>query len=172
MKRIQTIALLTAAVALLAVPAIGQAHKTGAQHNHGKSNGKGKGKTRDRCTVNKGFVVRGTLLSYTADDSNQAGNQETVTITVTKGNRHARNSGELASPDSNPLPGVQLTVPTSDDFDVQLEGHEPNESLVGDAVRIVGKVAVERKKCAELGDTLADRYGAVNIRKVKIVDAD
>src|ERR671917_2035355 len=115
MKRLQTIALLIAAGALLAVPAIGQA-------NHGFPHGKAKGKdkakvkpkTGSKCVVSKGFVVRGTLVSYTPDAA-AAGNQETVTITVTGANRHARNSGDLD--DSGPmssLAGVQYTVPTSD----------------------------------------------------------
>lgn len=172
MMKIRTFATLVAAGALLAIPAAGDAHHKSGHTKGAKGGGSGKSCAK-KPNVNKGFVVKGTLVSYTADNPNQAGNQETVTITVTKGNRHARNSGELATPDSNPLPGVQFTVPTSDDFNVQLEDYEQGEAPgVGDAVRIVGKVAVERKKCAEPGDTLADRYGDVNIRKVKIVDAD
>ena len=177
MKRLRTIALLIAAAALLAVPAIGQADH-GSPHGkaNGKSKGKGKGKGKagDRCVVRKGFVVKGTLVSYTPDGA-AAGNQETVTITVTGANRHARNSGDLNdSGPQNALAGTQFTVPTSDEFDVQLTDYETGEAPgTGDRVRIVGKVPVTKKKCVtNPNTTLADRYGVVNVRKVKIVDAD
>ena len=172
-KRTQSLALLVAAAALLAVPAVGQAHKTGAQHNHG-ANGKGKGKAKAKCVVNKGFVVRGTLVSYTADNPATQANEATpLVITVTKANRHARLSGELT--DANPaLAGVQLSVPTTDAFRVQLEEYEANEVPgAGDAVRVVGKVAVTRKKCATpQQNTVAKRYGALNVRKVKFTEVD
>ena len=58
--------------------------------------------------MNKGFVVKGTLVSYTADDAATPANEGTVTITVTKANKHARVSGELADADSDPLPGESV----------------------------------------------------------------
>lgn len=173
MKRLQTMATLAAAGALLVVPAVGQAHKTDTQHNHGKSNGTGKSCAK-KPAVNKGFVVKGTLTNYTA------GANESVAITVTGANKHARVSGELTDQNAN-QDGVQVAggsytvdhVNPTDPFTVQLSDYEPNETPgAGDKVRIVGKVAVTRKKCADAGDTVAERYGAVNIRKVKIVDAD
>ena len=177
MKRLRTIALLVGAAALLAVPTVGQANH-GSPHGKAKgkakAQGKAKGKSGDRCVVRKGFVVKGTLVSYTPDGP-AAGNQETVTITVTRANRHARNSGDLDdSGPSNNLAGTQYTVPTSDEFDVQLTDYEANEAPgIGDRVRIVGKVPVTKKKCVTSPNTtLADRYGTVNVRKVKIVDAD
>ncbi len=174
-KRIQFMALLVAAGALLAIPAVGQAH-----HRAGHSKG-GKGKScAQKRTVNKGFTVRGTLVSYTADNPSP-GNQTSVKITVTGANRHARVSGELKDTNSN-KPGVQVaggsyTVDSSGDpadlFGVRLSGYEaleiPGE---GDKVRIRGKIAVTRKKCAPKGTSLDDRYGKVNIRRVKIIDAD
>ena len=174
-KRIQFTALLIAACGLLAIPAVGQAH-----HKAGHSKG-GKGKScAKKPTVNKGFTVKGTLVSYTADNPATPDSNETrVEITVTGANRHARVSGELA--DTNPTkPGVQVTggsytVSSSpaDRFGVRLAGYETGEpAAAGDKVRIVGKITVRRKKCAAKGATLDDRYGKVNVRKVKIIDAD
>ncbi len=174
-KRIRFMALLIAAGALLAIPAVGQAH-----HKAGHSKG-GKGKScAKKPTVNKGFVVKGTLVSYTADNPLTTDtNESNVEITVTGANRHARVSGELE--DKNPTkPGVQVaggsyTVDASgaDPFGVRLSGYETGETPgAGDKVRIAGKIAVQRKKCAAEGASLDDRYGAVNIRRVKIIDAD
>jgi hypothetical protein len=170
-KRIPSLALLVAAAALLAVPAIGQANHKSSHNPGSKARGKSCAK---KATVNKGFVVRGTLVSYTADNPATPANEATpLVITVTKANRHARLSGELT--DANPgLAGVQLSVPTTDAFRVQLDEFEANEVPgAGDAVRIVGKVAVTRKKCATpQQNTLAKRYGAVNVRKVKFTEVD
>jgi len=167
-KKIQTTALLVAAGALLAVPTIGEAaHKP--SHSPGT-----KSKRCKKPTVNKGFVVKGTVVSYTADDAATPANEGTVTITVTKANKHARVSGELATPDSNPLPGVQYTVPTSDSFKVTLSEYEAGETPgAGDRARISGKVAVTRKKCATAQqDTVAERYGDVNVKKVAFTEVD
>ncbi|MDQ3587115.1 MAG: hypothetical protein M3375_02000 [Actinomycetota bacterium] len=174
-KRIQFTILLIAAGALLAIPAVGQAHhKTG--HSKG---GKGKSCAKKR-TVNKGFVVRGTLVRYRADDPATSDVNETrVEITVTRANRHARVSGELDDTNAT-KPGVQVaggsyTVSSSpaDRFGVRLSGYETGEPAeAGDRVRIVGKIAVTRKKCATAGASLDERYGDVNVRRVKIIDAD
>ncbi len=190
-KRTQSLALLVAAGALLAVPAVGHAnhkdsHQPGAKaegKGHGKSKGQGRSCAK-KPTVNKGFVVRGTLVSYTADNPDTPNaNEANVVITVTGANRHARVSGELADKDAT-TPGVQVdggsftadgtpTAGTNDPFRVQLSDYGTGESpTAGDRVRIVGKVAVTRKKCAAAGQSVAERYGAVNIRKVKITDAD
>ena len=177
-KRTHSLALLVAAAALLAVPAVGQAdHK--ASHNPGS---KAKGKSRScakKPTVNKGFVVKGTLVSATADNPATADNEANVVITVTRANRHARVSGELTDQNAN-TPGVQVaggsyTVDASNDaFSVRLSDYTGTDTpSAGDAVSIVGKVAVTRKKCASATqDTAAERYGAVNIRRVKIADRD
>ena len=171
MRRLQTIASLAAAGALVAVPAVGQAHhKTG----HAKGgNGGGASKTcAKKKAVNKGFVVKGTLVSFGAGAP--AAGDETVTVTVTKMNRHARRSG-LTDADSA-ASGTQytLTGANGDPFNVQLSDFDgPTDTpSAGDRVRIVGKVAVTRKKCAPAGTSLEDRYGDVDVRRVKIVDAD
>ena len=169
MKRIRTMALLVAAAALMVVPAIGEAHKTGSQHNHGKA----KGKNKNKCVVNKGFVVKGTWVAYTADNPATEANEGTVTITVTKANKHARVSGDLT--DANPvLAGTQYTVPTSDRFKVTLSEYEAGEAPgANDRVRISGKVAVTKKRCATAEqDTVAERYGDVNIKKVAFTEVD
>ena len=200
-KRIQFTALLIAAGALLAIPAVGQAHhktghsqahhKTGHSQAHhktghskgGHGHGHGTGKScAKKPSVNKGFTVRGTLVSYTADDPATLNvNETSVAIIVTGANRHARVSGELIDTDAT-KPGVQVaggayTVDSSgtpaDLFGVRLSGYETGESpAAGDKVRIVGKIAVTRKKCAAAGTSPADRYGEVDVRKVKIIDAD
>lgn len=173
-KRIQVLALLVAAGALLVVPALGQAaHKP--SHSPGS-----KSKPCKKPIVNKGFVVKGTWVSYTADDPAIAGNQATVTITVTRANKHARVSGELT--DSNLTePGVQYvgtqyTVPASDagGFKVTLSEYEAGESPgANDRVRISGKVAVTKRRCANAQqDTVAERYGTVNVKKVAFTEVD
>ena len=170
MKRIQMMALLVAAGALLAVPTVGQAHKTGVQHNHGNANGQGKSCAK-KPTVNKGFVVKGTLVSVTDNPATEA-NEGNVTITVTGQNRHARRAG-LTDTNAN-VDGIQYRLTGSDDsYTLTLSGYEGTDTpSVGDAVRISGKVAVRRKKCAAPGTSLEDRYGTPNVKRVKIADRD
>lgn len=179
-KRIQSMSLLVAAGALLAVPAIGEAH-----HKPGHTKGGGQGRScTHKPTVNKAFVVKGTLVSYTADDPATTDvNEANVEITVTRANRHARVSGELQDTNAT-KPGVQVaggpytadgtpTPTTSDPFKVKLSQYEPGETPgAGDRVHITGKIAVTRKRCAPAGESVADRYGSVNVRRVKIRDAD
>ncbi len=169
-KKVQTIASLAAAGAMLALPAVGQAH-----HRQGHSNGGNGGKTSRSCakkpTVNKGFVVKGTLVSYTADNpATQNSNEQSLTVTLTRQNRHAQRAGltDVAGGTS----GLQYRLNAVDDaFNLRLSEFEPGEPpAAGDRVHIVGKVAVTRKKCAAPNASLADRYGAVDVRKVKIVD--
>lgn len=188
MKRLQTIALLVAASALLAVPAAGQAEDglpkgkgkgeskakgNGKAKDNDNGNGNGNGKARSKCVVQKGFVVKGTLVSFTPDNATTGNaNEQSLTITVTDRNRHARLAG-LTDSDAGTA-GLQLKLDAADDaFSLRLAGFEANETpAAGDMVRIIGKVAVTKKKCAPSGASLEDRYGDVNVRKVKIVDAD
>jgi hypothetical protein len=177
-------ALLIAASALLAVPAVGQAHhKPG--HANGPNNGHKKGhpgqKKSHSCkkpAKNVGFVVRGTLTSFTADVAGTPANEASVSITVTGANRHARNSGELQ--DMDPVkPGTQVNggpytaTASTDPFTVKLVGFGAGETpAAGDAVKIIGKIARTKARCAPDGTSLADRYGDENVRKVVIHDAD
>lgn len=165
-KRIQVLALLVAAGSLLAIPAVGQADKTGSQHNHGKAKGKGKSKGKScakKPSVKKGFVVKGTLVSATPTS---------VTITVTGANRHARIGEGFTDQDLN-TPGMQFgtqqyTTPAGDEFALRYSG--TGTPSAGDKVRIIGKVKVTRKKCAPNASP-ADRYADdADIRRVKIID--
>jgi hypothetical protein len=176
-KKVHVLALLVAACALFVAPAIGQAHhKPG--HTKGPKNGQPNSK---RCakTPKLGFVVRGTLVSFTGDDAaTTPDNEASVTITVTGANRHARNSGELADQDPN-TDGVQVKgAPYSvsgltDPFKLQLVGYEGLDTpSPGDPVGIIGKIARTKKKCAPAGTSLEARYGDVNVRKVVIHDND
>ncbi len=176
MKRTQTMALLVATGALLAVPAIGQADKpVNGTHGHPTGKAKGQGKScAKKPTVNKGFVVKGTLVTY--DAGAPAAGDETVTVNVTKMNKHASRS-DLT--DALPaVAGLQYTITGADDpFKVQLSGYELDATPAdvpntGDKVRIIGKVAVTRKKCAAPGASVAARYGKVDVRKVKIIEVD
>ena len=170
--RLQTIATLAAAGTLLALPAVAVAH-----HKVGHDNGRNGDGTSRSCankpTVNKGFVVKGTLVSYTADNpATENANEESLTLTVTKQNRHARRAG--LTDVAGGTPGLQYTLNDADDsFALRLSGFEGSEPPgAGDRVRIVGKVAVRRKKCAPAGTSLEDRYGDVNVRRVKVVEVD
>jgi hypothetical protein len=132
-----------------------------------------------KSSVNKGFVVKGTLDSFTADDPATSANEESVTLTVSKANRHAKLSGELADQDAT-KPGVQVKGSTfsadgatdPNGFKVKLVGYGSGETpAAGDKVTLVGKIGVTKAKCAPAGTSTADRYGDVNVRKVKIKDA-
>lgn len=171
LKHRRTLATLVAGGALLALPVTGLA-KSGNGNGHG---------TGSSCAHAKkvGYSVRGTLVSYTADDSATTFfNEAVVTLTVTGANRHARKSGELA--DQDPVePGVQVqggmyTATAADDaFKVKLNGYDSGDTpSVGDKVKVNGKIALTKKKCAADGTSIAARYGEPNIKKVTISDRD
>jgi hypothetical protein len=173
LKNTRTMVSLVAAGALLAVPAVGQATK--GEHGEGHAN---KHHATNCAKVHaKGFVVAGTLVSATADNPMTPANEGTVTLTVTNANHHARMSGELADQDAV-KPGIQVkgatyTVPATDAFKLKLHGYEGTDTpSVGDRVMAIGKIAVTKKRCAPAGTSVADLYGAVDIRKVAIGDKD
>jgi hypothetical protein len=181
-RNIRLLAGLVAAGALLAAPVAGQAHHKpghtkGPNAGQGPNGGQHKSKRCKKPAAKVGFVVRGTLVSLTADDPATPASEATVTVTVTGANRHARNSGELADTDPG-TPGTQVqggvyTVSAGDAFKLQLVDYvAPDTPSPGDPVRIVGKVARTKAKCAAAGTTLDERYGDVNIRKVVVHDAD
>jgi hypothetical protein len=176
-RTVRLLALLAAACALLVAPAVGQGHHK-PDHVKGPKGGQQNSKSCKKPSKKVGFVVRGTLTSFTADIPATPANEASVSITVTGANRHARNSGELV--DTDPAtPGTQVqggpyTVSgATDPFKVKLVDFEPAEApAAGDPVKIIGKVARTKAKCAAPGTSLADRYGDVNSRKVVIHDAD
>jgi hypothetical protein len=172
MRTLRHVALLVAASAFLAAPVAVQAH-----HKPGHTRGPHKAKSCKR-TPRVGFVVRGTLASFVADDLQTQANEGSVTITVTGANRHARRSGELQDMDAT-KPGVQVkggtyTVNGADDpYRLRLVGYEAGEApAVGDQVRISGLIPRTKARCAAEGTSLADRYGEPNVRRVTIHDAD
>jgi hypothetical protein len=175
-RPVRLLTVLVAGGALLVAPTVGQAHhKPG--HPGGPKGGPDKSQ-RCKSATNVGFVVRGTLTSFTADNPTTAANEATASVTVTGANRHARNSGELADTDAA-TPGTQVqggafTVSAgTDSFGVQLADFEAGEApAAGDQVTIIGKVERTKAKCAAAGTSVADLYGKVNIRKVVIHDAD
>jgi len=171
LKHTRTIAALVAGGALLALPAIGLA-TPGNSNGHGNSQG-----SANSCKVKKGFVVRGTLVSYTADDALTPGDQTKVTLKVTGGNRHARRSGELADQDAT-KPGFQVkggeyvATAADDAFTLKLNGYDSGDTpSVGDKVHVIGKIALTKKRCAP-DKSREERYGASNIKKVTISDRD
>jgi hypothetical protein len=160
MNKIRTITLAAAAGALAAVPAVSDAHHRQGHQQPGTK----------RCVVKPAFFVKGTITSFSANS---------VTISVTGANKHARRSGDLADQDPNKA-GVQVkgatyaaTSSAADTFTLKLTGYESGESPgVGDKVRILGKIELTRKRCAAAGTSLADRYGDVNIKRVRVIDGD
>jgi hypothetical protein len=167
----RTLAALATAGMLLAVPATGL-----AKMRHDTSKGKGKAA---RCANphSVGFAVGGTLVSVTPDDPATPASEATVTLTLTGANRHARKSGDIVDQDPAKK-GVQpkgfvFTVPAGDAYSLRLRGYEGTDTpSVGDKVRVRGRIAVTKPRCAAPGTSVADRYGAIDVRRVTIGDRD
>lgn len=171
--RTRTFVTLAAAGALLAAPAIGQAQKPA---DKGKSPNSASAKS---CkTLNVGFTARGTLVGVTLDNPATAGNEATVTLKLTSANRHARRSGEFVDQDNDKkgvqIKGAEITIAVATDpFVLKLNGYEaPDTPSVGDKVKVVGKIALTKKRCAPAGTSVAERYAAPNVRKVTLSDRD
>lgn len=165
----KTIVTLTAAGALLAVPAAGQATHKGSAH--------GKSKAKSCKTQNLSYNVGGTLVSTTADDPATTDvNESAITFTVTSANKHARRSGELADTDAA-KPGLQYkggtyTVGSADAYVLKLNGFEGDDTpSPGDKVKVAGRIAHTKARCAP-GTSTEDRYAAPNVRRVTISDRD
>lgn len=142
MKTASRIVALAAVAALVAAPAGAFAAK----------GGQGKAKSCAK-SLTRGYQVTGTLVSWT-DDS--------VTLTVTSANRHARNSGELA--------GETYTVATGDVLRLGNDGAAVPS--VGDRVKVKGRIAVTKKRCAAEATSLADRYAAPTVTRVTVSDRE
>lgn len=170
MKIARNILALALAAALLAVPATA----LGAKGGQGKSKKGGQGKAKS-CAKTKtvGFQVGGTLVSVTADDSATTDASEaTVTLTVTSANSHARNSGELADMDADrkgvQAKGATYTVPAGDAFELMLGDDGTAVPAAGDRVKVKGRIAVAKKRCAAEGTSADDRHATPDVTRVKI----
>jgi hypothetical protein len=167
MKTVRTIATLAAAGALLALPATALAAK----------GGQGKAQNCEKIST-RGYQLGGTLVSVTPDEPTTLDISEaTVTLMVTSANRHARNSGEIADQDATrkgvQVKGATYTVPVTDVFTLMMNGYvDPDTPSVGDKVKVNGRVVLTKKRCAPNGTSTADRYAALDVRRVTVSDRD
>ncbi len=168
MKTAKNILALALAAALFAVPATA----LGAKGGNGKSKGQAKAKAKGghgkakRCAKAHavGFQVRGTLVSVVVDDPATADASEaSVTLTVVSANSHARKSGELV--------GGTYTVAAGDAYVLKLGDDGTAVPAPGDRVKVKGRIAVTKKRCAEEGTSVADRYAAPDVSRVTIKPA-
>lgn len=157
LKTTGKIAALALAAALMAVPANAMAAKGGK----GKSQGKTKSCAK---TGTRAFQVTGTLVSSMPDDPATTDVSEaTVTLVVTAANRHARNSGEL---------GATYTVPAGDAYVLKLGDDGAAVPSEGDRVKVKGRIALTKKRCAADGVSTADRYDTPDVTRVSISDRE
>lgn len=175
LKHTRTFASLVAAGSLLAAPAIGQAAKPASP---GKSGTHSKSTKSCAKAHSVGFSLGGTLVSLTADNPATTDvNEASVTMTITSGNAAAKRSGEIADQNAGKkgvqIKGATYTVSGTDAFKLRLNGYEGTDTpSVGDKVKVNGRIALTAKKCAPAGTSLADRLGAVDVKKVTISDRD
>lgn len=173
LKHSRTMVSLVAAGALLAIPAVGQA--TG---NSNKGKGKSKSHTANCAKQHKAtFVVHGTLVSVALDDPATPASEATVTLKVTSANAHAGKSGDIADQNAArkgvQVKGAMLTIAAGDAYALKLKGYEGTDTpSLGDRVKVQGKTALTKKKCAPAGTSTADRYGVTDVRTVRISDRD
>jgi len=167
-KHARTLVSIVAAGALLVAPAASLAAKPTA---------KKPAKANSCKAVKAPFIASGTFVSGTADDPATAGNEGTVTLKLTSANRHARASGEITDQNATKkgvqVKGANLTIATTDAYVLKIVGYSGTDTVsVGDRVNVSGKVALTKKRCAPAGTSTADRYGAVDVKKVTIHDRD
>ena len=123
-----------------------------------KSQGKSKGKSKRCAKVRKvGFVVAGTFVS---GDAATSGTPATVTLKVTRANRHATKSGLVTV-------GMNFTARSSRIRYVNRTG--PGDAQATDRVKVVGKVTQLKRKCS----TATRSFRPVaTIRSVKVNGPD
>jgi hypothetical protein len=134
---------------------IGQGDKgskgsNGNQGTHGSNPGdKGKGKPSNpgkshKCTQHKvGYVVSGTLESWTLTKNADGTYSGTVTVKVTHTNHHAAGDNNTTKPYT--VANVHVTfglVDTNADGSVGLD-----DLKAGDRVKLIGKITALAKKC-------------------------
>jgi hypothetical protein len=167
LKTARTIAALALAAALVAVPSSALAAKGG--------HGKGKAKSCAKA-LTRGFQLTGTLVSMTADDATTTDASEaTLTLTVTAANSHARNSGELEDQNADrkgvQVVGATYTVPAGDAFVLMLGDDGAAVPSEGDRVKVKGRIAITKKRCAAQDAATADRYATPDVTRVKVSDS-
>ena len=119
---------------------------TAPSETHKKSKGKSK-----RCAKLRkvGFVVAGTYVS---------GDATSVTLVVTRANRHARKSGLVTV-------GEQYTATPSKASRIRYVNRTgPADAQPTDRVKVVGKVTVQKRKCAT-----DDFTPEATVRKVTVI---
>jgi hypothetical protein len=170
MKTVSRIVALAVVAALVAAPTSAVAAKGG----QGKAQGKAKscGKTGTR-----GFQVTGTLVRVTMDDPATTEDSEaSVTLVVTAANRHARNSGELPDQDldrkGQQVVGATYTVPAGDAYVLKLGDDGALVPAAGDRVKVKGRIALTKKRCADDGTSTADRYATPDVTRVTVSRPD
>ena len=166
MKSVSRIVALAVVAVLVAAPASSVAAKGGKGKAQGKAKSCGK-------TLTRGYQVTGTLVNVTMDDEATTEDSEaSVTLVVTAANRHARNSGELADQDLDrkgvQVAGATYTVPAGDAYLLKLGEDGALVPAAGDRVKVKGRVALTKKRCAAEGTTTADRYAAPDVTRVSI----
>ncbi len=178
MKTAGKISALIGAVALLAFPATGLAKK-GEHGKHGKHGKHAKQNKAKSCAKvhTVGYQVTGTLVTMTADDVSTTDTSEaTVTLTVTSANKHARESGELADQDADrkgtQVKGATYTIPAGDAFALSLGDYGTGTPATGDRVKVKGRIAVTKKRCAAEGATADDRFATPDVTRVKVTPAE
>ena len=146
-KTPKTILLTTVLGAALAVGGVAAEAKPGAHAKGPAKAGKAKGHSK-KCAKPRtvGFVVKGTFVS---------GAEKSVTLKVTKANRHARKSGLVTI-------GENFTAVARKVRYVNSSG--PADAQVGDKVRVVGKVTKLKKGCSAGGFT-----PAASVRKATVL---
>jgi hypothetical protein len=154
LKTARKIAALGTAAALLMAPATA----LGAKGGQGKAKGKAKSCAKAKTA---GYQLGGTLVSMTADDpATPESSEATVTLTVTSANKHARNAGAVR--------GETYTVPAGDAYVLKLGDDGALVPAAGDRVKVKGRVAVTKKRCAADGASTADRYATPDIVRVSV----
>jgi hypothetical protein len=117
------------------------------------------------------------LTSWAVDDAaTTAVSEATVTLVVTAANRHARNSGELEDQNAD-RKGVQVvgaiyTVPAGDAYLLKLGDDGAAVPSEGDRVKVKGRLALTKKRCAAEGTSTADRYDTPDVTRVAISDRE
>lgn len=176
LKHTRTITGVVAAAALIAAPAAGLAARGGHHgHGHGTTHAKAKSCTKNAHSV--GYQVRGTLVSYTADDAATPAGEATITLNVTAANRHAATSGAIADQNAAKrgvqVKGAILTVAATDAFVLKLNGYAGTDApSAGDRVKVSGSIKLTKRACAPAGTSTADRYLEPDVNKVTVSDRD